>query len=59
MLDPASGSGTFNVRAYARKKCLGQGALTHADLLKQVFACEISEYAAHLTAAQPGHARPD
>ncbi|MBI5386057.1 MAG: N-6 DNA methylase [Verrucomicrobia bacterium] len=50
VLDPASGSGTFNVRAYARKKCLARGALTHADLLKQVFACEISEYAAHLTA---------
>jgi hypothetical protein len=50
VLDPASGSGTFNVRAYARKKCLARGTLTHADLLKQVFACEISEYAAHLTA---------
>ena len=50
VLDPASGSGTFNVRAYARKKCLARGALTHADLLKQIFACEISEYAAHLTA---------
>lgn len=49
VLDPASGSGTFNVRAYARKKCLARGALTHADLLKQIFACEISEYAAHLT----------
>jgi methylase of polypeptide subunit release factors len=49
VLDPASGSGTFNVRAYARKKCLARGALTHADLLRQVFACEISEYAAHLT----------
>jgi hypothetical protein len=49
VLDPASGSGTFNVRAYARKKCLARGALMHADLLKQVFACEISEYAAHLT----------
>jgi len=50
VLDPASGSGTFNVRAYARKKCLAKGALTHADLLKQIFACEISEYAGHLTA---------
>ncbi|MBI5388424.1 MAG: N-6 DNA methylase [Verrucomicrobia bacterium] len=49
-LDPSSGSGTFAVRAYARKKHLARGALTHADLLSQVYACEISEYAAHLTA---------
>lgn len=50
VLDPASGSGTFPVRAYARKKHLARGALSHADLLSQLYACEISEYAAHLTA---------
>jgi len=50
VLDPASGSGTFDVRAYARKKYLARGALKHADLLRQIYACEISDYAAHLTA---------
>jgi hypothetical protein len=50
VLDPASGSGTFPVRAYARKKHLARGALSHAELLSQLYACEISEYAAHLTA---------
>ena len=49
VLDPASGSGTFPVRAYARKKYLARGALSHANLLSQLFACEISEYAGHLT----------
>lgn len=49
VLDPASGSGTFPVRAYARKKHLSP-ALSHAKLLEQLYACEISEYAAHLTA---------
>src|SRR5437667_3160001 len=49
VLDPASGSGTFPVRAYARKKHLAP-ALSHANLLEQLYACEISEYAAHLTA---------
>jgi len=49
VLDPASGSGTFPVRAYARKKHLSP-ALPHAKLLEQLYACEISEYAAHLTA---------
>jgi type I restriction-modification system DNA methylase subunit len=49
VLDPASGSGTFPVRAYARKKYLARGALSHADLLSQLYACEISEYAGHLT----------
>jgi hypothetical protein len=49
VLDPASGSGTFPVRAYARKKHLSP-SLTHAELLAQLYACEISEYAAHLTA---------
>jgi Eco57I restriction-modification methylase len=49
VLDPASGSGTFPVRAYVRKKHLSP-ALSHAKLLEQLYACEISEYAAHLTA---------
>jgi type I restriction-modification system DNA methylase subunit len=49
VLDPASGSGTFPVRAYARKKHLSP-ALKHAELLAQLYTCEISDYAAHLTA---------
>ncbi len=49
VLDPASGSGTFPVRAYARKKHLARGALSHAGLLSQLYACEISDYAGHLT----------
>lgn len=49
VLDPASGSGTFLVRAYARKKYLSP-SLSHAELLSQLYGCEISEYAAHLTA---------
>ncbi len=40
VLDPASGSGTFPVRAYARKKHLSP-SLTHAELLAQLYACEI------------------
>jgi len=50
VLDPASGSGTFLVRAYGRKKHLACGGLSHAELLAQLYACEISDYAAHLTA---------
>lgn len=49
VLDPASGSGTFPVRAYARKKFLSP-SMSHAQLLEQLCACEISDYAAHLTA---------
>jgi hypothetical protein len=49
VLDPAGGSGTFPVRAYARKKHLSP-SLSHSKLLEQLYACEISEYAAHLTA---------
>jgi type I restriction-modification system DNA methylase subunit len=49
VLDPASGSGTFPVRAYARKKYLSP-ALKHGELLAQLYTCEISDYAAHLTA---------
>lgn len=49
VLDPASGSGTFPVRAYARKKFLSP-ASSHAKLLEQLYACEISDYAAHLSA---------
>ena len=49
VLDPSSGSGTFLVRAYARKRHLARGALQHADLLAQLYACEISQYASHLT----------
>ena len=49
VLDPASGSGTFPVRAYARKKFLSPSS-SHAKLLEQLYACEISDYAAHLSA---------
>jgi hypothetical protein len=49
VLDPASGSGTFPVRAYARMKFLSPSA-SHAKLLEQLYACEISDYAAHLSA---------
>jgi hypothetical protein len=49
VLDPASGSGTFPVRAYARKKFLSPSS-SHAKLLEELYACEISDYAAHLSA---------
>jgi len=49
VFDPACGGGTFLVRAYARKKRLGAGTLTHQDLLPQLIGNDISAYPAHLT----------
>lgn len=49
VFDPACGGGTFLVRAYARKKRLGMGTLTHQDLLPQLIGNDISAYPAHLT----------
>ena len=46
--DPACGGGTFLVRAYARKKQMGGGKLTHAQLLEQLYGVDISPFAAHL-----------
>ena len=46
--DPACGGGTFLVRAYARKKQMGRGKLTHAQLLEQLYGVDISPFAAHL-----------
>jgi len=47
--DPACGGGTFPVRAYARKKQLSGGKLSHAQLLEQIYGVDISPFAAHLT----------
>jgi type I restriction-modification system DNA methylase subunit len=49
VFDPACGGGTFLVRAYARKKLLGAGTLTHQELLPQLIGNDISAYPAHLT----------
>lgn len=49
VFDPACGGGTFLVRAYARKKQLAAGTLTHQDLLPQLIGNDISAYPAHLT----------
>ncbi len=46
ILDPSCGSGTFLIRAYQRKKELGQQA--HDELLKQIYGCDISNYPAYL-----------
>ncbi len=46
--DPACGGGTFLVRAYARKKQLSGGILSHAQLLEQIYGVDISPFAAHL-----------
>ena len=46
--DPACGGGTFLVRAYARKKQLSGGTLSHAQLLEQIYGVDISPFAAHL-----------
>lgn len=52
VLDPACGGGTFLVRAYSRKKYLGEKAgvkLAHEQLLDQLYGIDISAYATHLT----------
>jgi hypothetical protein len=46
--DPACGGGTFLVRAYARKRQLSGGTLSHAQLLEQIYGVDISPFAAHL-----------
>jgi hypothetical protein len=47
VLDPAVGGGTFLVRAYARKQALN-AALTHQDLLAQLYGLDVSSFAANL-----------
>lgn len=54
MLDPAGGSGSFVVRGYHRKGWLQQNArfkhasVSHQDWLRQIYAVDISLFAAHL-----------
>ena len=47
VLDPACGSGSFLVRAYYLKKLLNPRK-THAELLSELFGCDIALYPAHL-----------
>jgi len=47
VLDPACGSGSFLVRAYYRKRWLDPRK-SHAEVLGQLFGCDISLYPAHL-----------
>ena len=49
VFDPACGGGTFLVRAYARKKQLAAGTLSHQELLPQLIGNDLSAYPAHLT----------
>lgn len=49
VLDPGCGSGTFLIRAYARKKWLNP-ALEHANLLSQIYGVDWSGFAVHLSA---------
>jgi hypothetical protein len=54
MLDPAGGSGSFVVRGYHRKAWLKQNerlrhaSVSHQDWLRQIYAVDISLFAAHL-----------
>lgn len=54
MLDPAGGSGSFVVRGYHRKAWLKQNeshrhpAVLHQDWLRQIYAVDVSLFAAHL-----------
>ena len=54
MLDPAGGSGSFVVRGYHRKAWLKQNEpikhprVSHQDWLRQIYAVDISLFAAHL-----------
>ncbi len=48
VLDAGSGSGTFSVRAYHRKKDLVPSQ-SHLDLLQHIWSVEIAPYPAHLT----------
>jgi len=47
VIDPACGSGSFLVRAYYRKQTL-RPRKTHAEMLSELFGCDISLYPAHL-----------
>lgn len=49
VMDPSCGGGTFLVRAYARLKQLSGGALTHDELIRQIFGIDISSFPAYLT----------
>ena len=49
VLDPACGGGTFLVRAYARKRDLANGELSHQKLLQQLHGLDIAAYPAHLS----------
>lgn len=49
VLDPSCGGGTFLVRAYARKRALAGGALSHQQLLGALHGIDVSAYPAHLT----------
>src|SRR5208337_3052486 len=47
VIDPACGSGSFLVRAYYRKRTL-KPRKAHAELLSELFGCDIALYPAHL-----------
>ena len=47
VLDPACGSGSFLVRSYYRKLYLEPGR-DHAELISELFGCDIGLYPAHL-----------
>ena len=53
VLDPACGGGTFLVRAYSRKRALaqaaGEPALSHTQLLSEIFGVDISAFPAQLS----------
>jgi len=49
VLDPACGGGTFLVRAYALKRDLAGGELSHQKLLQQLHGLDIAAYPAHLS----------
>lgn len=48
MLDPAVGSGSFVVRGYHRKAWLKHSTAPHKDLLREIYAVDVSLFAAHL-----------
>lgn len=48
VIDPASGGGTFLVRAYVRKRELSPSR-KHGQLLHDIFGVDISHFATHLT----------
>lgn len=48
LLDPSCGGGTFLVRAYQRARTLRPDA-EHAELLEQLYGCDIQQYACHLS----------